>query len=201
MKLFHTTLDLLPNVKATVWRGVSSDIGQNLTKDQLFTWWAVSSCSTSINVIQRFLNDQQHSALFLIEIVHGKNTSGFTEFEQENEIVLKMGTRLQVKADPLRRTDGSFTVYLIEIDDTDDDDDKQSLATATESLNVNTKYSEQQLLDLTDLNMDTAQGGNNLLWFYDIFWFTWLKMKSPKVILSRSNSPVALELTTDYLNS
>ena len=44
LKLFDTALDLLPTVKESVWRGIPFDTGKTFTKDQMFTWWAISSC-------------------------------------------------------------------------------------------------------------------------------------------------------------
>ena len=57
----------------------------------------------------------------------GKKISGYTEFENENEIILKMGTQFRVKCDPLVQSNGSQIVHLIEINDDDDDDDEQEV--------------------------------------------------------------------------
>ena len=121
MKLFDTALDLLPTVKEVVWRGVPLDIGKSFTKNQMFTWWAISSCSSSVNVIETFLQNKNNSTLFLIEVINGKKVSGYTEYEAEDEVILRIGTEFRVKADPLKRADGSHTVHLIEIQDNDDD--------------------------------------------------------------------------------
>ena len=121
LKLFDSALDLLPTVKESVWRGVPLDIGKNFTKNQMFTWWSISSCSSSVNVIEQFLQSKNNSTLFLIEVVNGKKVSGYTEYEGEDEVILRIGTEFRVKADPLKRADGSHTVHLIEIQDNDDD--------------------------------------------------------------------------------
>ena len=144
LKLFDTALNRLPTVKEVVWRGVPLDIGKNFTKNQTFTWWSVSSCSSSVNVIEAFLQNKSNSTLFLIEVVNGKKVSGYTEFENEDEIILRIGTEFRVKSNPLKRSDGSHTVHLIEnIDDDDDDDEdnKQPLASAMKNLNVKSKSS------------------------------------------------------------
>ena len=117
MKLFDTALDLLPTVKESVWRGVPLDIGKNFTKNQIFTWWAVSSCSSSASVIETFLQNAKSSTLFLIEVVNGKKISGYTQMEKEDEVILKIGTEFRVKDDSLKRSDGSYTVHLIETHD------------------------------------------------------------------------------------
>ena len=76
LKLFDTALDKLPTVNGVVWRGVSLDIGKNFTKNQVFRWWSVNSCSASVDVIKNFLGTNIASTLFLIEAVNGKKVSG-----------------------------------------------------------------------------------------------------------------------------
>ena len=69
LKLLDTALDLLPTHRGAIWRGVPLDIGKNFTKDQIFTWWAVSSCSSSVNVIETFFPNTSNTTLFLIETI------------------------------------------------------------------------------------------------------------------------------------
>ena len=144
LKLFDSALDLLPIVKEVVWRGVPLDVGKNFIKNQMFTWWPISSCSSSVDVIEQFLENKSNSTLFLIEVVNGKKISGYTEYEQEDEIILKIGTEFRVKANPLKRPDGTHIVHLIEIDDKDEDK-KQPLETNMKSLDVNPKASNKKL--------------------------------------------------------
>ncbi|MCC7159847.1 MAG: hypothetical protein IT281_09935, partial [Ignavibacteria bacterium] len=110
LQLFDTALDKLPTVKEVVWRGVPIDIGKNFTKNQILTWWSVNSCSSSLDVIQNFLRNSQKSTLFLIEAINGKKVSGYTEYESENEVILRMGSEFRVKSDPLDQSDGSCIV-------------------------------------------------------------------------------------------
>ena len=134
LKLFDTALDRLPTVRESVWRGVSLDIGKTFTKNQIFTWWGVSSCSSSLRVIEQFLSNEKSSTLFLIEVINGKKIAGYAQYADENEIILKMGTQFRVKDDPLKRSDGSCTVHLVEISGKDDIDDKQNQAPSGELL-------------------------------------------------------------------
>ena len=115
LKLFNTALDKLPTVKEVVWRGVSLDIGKYFTKNQVFRWWSVNSCSSSVDVIKNFLGTNKASTLFLIEAANGKKISGYTEFENENEVILRMGTKFRVKNNTLDHPDGSYVVHLVEI--------------------------------------------------------------------------------------
>jgi hypothetical protein len=122
LKLFDTALDKLPTVKEVVWRGVPLDIGKSYTKNQTFIWWSINSCSSSVNVIKNFLENEHNATLFLIEAVNGKMVSGYTEYQNEDEIILRMGSQFRVKCDALIQANGSTIVHLIEIDDTDDDE-------------------------------------------------------------------------------
>jgi len=121
LKLFDTALDKLPTVKEVIWRGVPLDIGKNFLENQLLTWWSVNSCSSSVNVIKKFLGNNKKSTLFLIEAINGKKISGYTEYENENEIILRMGTQFRVKCDSLEQSNGLHIVHLIEIDDDEDE--------------------------------------------------------------------------------
>ena len=96
LKLFDTALDKLPTVKEILWRGIPIDIGKNFTKNQLLTWWSVNSCTSSVDVIKNFIGNNKNSTLFLIEAIYGKKISGYTEYENEDEIILRMGTQLRV---------------------------------------------------------------------------------------------------------
>ncbi|CAF4194761.1 unnamed protein product [Adineta steineri] len=119
LRLFDTALNKLPTVKEVVWRGITEDIGKNFTKNQIITWWSISSCSSSVNVIKGFLESQRNSTTFLIEAVNGKQVSGYTEHESEDEIILRMGTEFRVKSNALDHPNGSYLVHLVEIDDAD----------------------------------------------------------------------------------
>ena len=117
LKLFDTALEKLPREKEVIWRGVPLDIGKNYSENQIITWWSINSCSSSVNVIKNFLGHTDKSTLFLIEAINGRNIRGYTEFANENEIILSLGTQFRVKGDPLEQSNGSYIVHLIEIND------------------------------------------------------------------------------------
>ncbi|CAF4319927.1 unnamed protein product [Rotaria sp. Silwood2] len=137
LKLFDTALDKLPTVKEVVWRGVPLDIGKNFAKDQIVTWWSVNSCSSSVDVIKNFLGSSKHSTLFLIEAIYGKKISRYTEYENEDEIILRMGSQFRVKSNPLDYSYSSHVVHFIEIDDNND----QSLTSAMNEMHSPAKPS------------------------------------------------------------
>ena len=119
MKLFELGLDKLPTVKQVLWRGVNRDIGKSFTKNQHVTWWSISSCSSSVNIIKDFLGNNTSSTVFLIEAVNGKVISGYSEYENEDEVILRMGTQFSVKCNALEQPNGSYIVHLVEIDEND----------------------------------------------------------------------------------
>jgi len=119
IKLFDTALNKLPTVKEVIWRGVPLDIGKNFTKNQLVIWWTINSCSSSVDIIKTFLRNDKKSTLFLIEAKNGKRVSGYTEFENEDEVILTIGTQFRVKSNSLEHHGIVNVVHLIEIDDND----------------------------------------------------------------------------------
>ncbi|CAF3529460.1 unnamed protein product [Rotaria socialis] len=102
LKLFDTAIQKLPTVRKNLWRGVSKDIAKNFKKGDEFSWWMISSCSTSLSIIKNFVGS--NSTLFLIEAVNGKDISNYTNFPSESEVILCPGTRLRVVSDPLDQT-------------------------------------------------------------------------------------------------
>lgn len=73
LKLFDTAVRKLPNVSRNLWRGISKDIKKNYKEGETITWWGISSCSHSLEVVKGFLSRTTTSTLFLIEAVHGKD--------------------------------------------------------------------------------------------------------------------------------
>ncbi|UJR34520.1 hypothetical protein I4U23_021928 [Adineta vaga] len=130
LKLFDSALDKLPPVRENVWRGVSNDIGKNFSKNQQLTWWSVNSCSSSVHVIKHFLGNEINSTIFLIETSSGKKISGYTDPEQEDEVILKMGTDFRVQGNVLEHPKDSFHVHLVEIND-----EKEQQHTITSAMN------------------------------------------------------------------
>ncbi|CAF4887726.1 unnamed protein product, partial [Rotaria sp. Silwood1] len=120
LKLFDTASDKLPTVKQVVWRDVPLDIGKSLSKNQTVTWCSISSCSSSVSVIESFLEKEKSSTLFLIEAINGKNVAGYTAYENEDEIILRIGTEFHVKYNTLNHPNGSHVVHLVEIDEKND---------------------------------------------------------------------------------
>lgn len=119
LKLFDVALNKLPTVKGSVWRGVPGDVSKQFTKDQVLTWWSISSCSQSVDIIQSFLGSGNNSTLFMIEAVNGKDISSYSYYPNEKEILLGLGTELRVKGDALKHHGGLNVVHLVQLIDDD----------------------------------------------------------------------------------
>jgi hypothetical protein len=130
LKLFDEALKKLPIVKGSVWRGVPGDISGDFKRDQVLTWWSISSCSQSLDVIQGFLSSGSNSTIFMIEAINGKDASDYSYYPNESEVLLGLGTELRVKANTLKHHGGLNIVHLVQLSDDDDDDDELPTAVA-----------------------------------------------------------------------
>ncbi|CAF1281789.1 unnamed protein product [Adineta steineri] len=129
LKLFDVAVQKLPTIEKNLWRGVSRDETRNFKKGDEFTWWTISSCSTSVNIIKDFL--ESNSTLFLIEALNGKDVSSYTSYPKENEVILCPGTRFCVVSDPLDQPP-MHLIHLQEITD----DDEGSLSTGLKTMTM-----------------------------------------------------------------
>jgi hypothetical protein len=127
LKLFDTAAQKLPTVRKNLWRGVATNIANNFKKGDEFTWWTISSCSTSVDIIKDFLGP--NSTLFLIEAVNGKDVTGYTNYQSEHEAILCPGTRLRVVSDPLDQ----HPIHLIHLQEVTDDTEEH-LTTCFQSM-------------------------------------------------------------------
>jgi hypothetical protein len=128
LKLLDTALSKLPTVKGSVWRGVHGDIGKILKKNQELTWWGVTSCSLSVDIIKDFLAAETTSTVFMIETAHGKNISGYTNYSTEDEVLLSPGIHLRVAANPFTHPGGLNLVHLIEVCDDNEEQLSSSMS-------------------------------------------------------------------------
>ena len=122
LKLLDSAVSKLPNFKGTVWRGVDRDVSMAYQKGQKITWWSVSSCSVSVDIINTFLGQAPQNTLFMIECSTGKSITPFACYQKEQEVILMPGTTLRVVGDPLHHHGGLHVVHLREITDDDDVD-------------------------------------------------------------------------------
>ncbi|CAF3883709.1 unnamed protein product [Rotaria sp. Silwood1] len=104
LKLFLTALAKLPilstsNRQPIVYRGIKMNIDNApYTPGSFITWWAFSSCTTSISLLQsdKFLGTTGDRTIFNIETTTGKNISLHSHFGREDEVLLMPGTYMEV---------------------------------------------------------------------------------------------------------
>ena len=132
LKLFDTALTKLPSLQINLWRGINTDVSHNYRESDEFTWWSFSSCSSVVKVVKAFLGCAP--TLFLIEAKNGKAISAYSNFPEEKEVILPLGTRLGVMSDALDHP-GMNVVHLQEISDMD----PQQLASSFASMDVTPK--------------------------------------------------------------
>jgi hypothetical protein len=101
MKLFLTGLAKIPCVPPlTVWRGVTKDISASFPPDTVVTWWAFSSCTTALPVLQNnmYLGTTGSRTLFSVEAINGRTIRAHSHFTTEEEILLLPGTHMIVQS-------------------------------------------------------------------------------------------------------
>jgi hypothetical protein len=100
----------------TVWRGVPEDLSSLYPKGKKFAWWGVSSCTSSISVLEssQYAGTSGSRTMFSIETHNGKLIRSHSYFQQENEILLPPGIFLEV-IDKFSSADGLNIIHLREI--------------------------------------------------------------------------------------
>ena len=100
LKLFLTALHKLPSKSGIVWRGVRRiNLSSKYKTGTKFAWWGVSSCTTSIDILQskQFLGKKGERTLFSIECINGKSAAAHSYFKnKEKEIILMPGSYFEV---------------------------------------------------------------------------------------------------------
>ncbi|CAF0772532.1 unnamed protein product [Adineta steineri] len=118
LKLFLTAFFKLPPSKDTlVWRGVREDLSALYPKGKEFAWWAFSSCSTSIDVLEspNYLGKSGTRTIFSIQTNSGKLIRAHSYFDNEDEILLPPGIYLKVVGS-LNSGNGLHIIHLQEIE-------------------------------------------------------------------------------------
>jgi hypothetical protein len=101
MKLFLTALVKLPCVPPqTVWRGVTKNLSAEFLSGTPVTWWAFSSCTTTMTVLKNnmYLGRAGPRTLFSVEAINGRTIRAHSHFNNEDEILLLPGTHMVVQS-------------------------------------------------------------------------------------------------------
>ncbi|CAF1070373.1 unnamed protein product [Rotaria sordida] len=101
MKLFLTALAKLPCVPLlTIWRGAAKNMSEEFLPGTPVIWWAVSSCTTSLTVLENnmYLGETGDRTLFSIEAINGRKIRAHSHFVTEEEVLLLPGTHMIVQS-------------------------------------------------------------------------------------------------------
>jgi hypothetical protein len=101
LKLFLTALAKLPCVpQLTVWRGVTKNLSVEFPPGTPVTWWAFSSCTASLTVLENnmYLGTTGERTLFSVDAINGRTIRNHSHFDIEEEILLLPGTHMIVQS-------------------------------------------------------------------------------------------------------
>ena len=101
LKLFLTASVKIPcNPQQTVWRGVKKDTTADFPKGAQIIWWACSSTTTSLDLLEGdlYLGTAGERTLFSIEILNGRSICAHSHYNNEEEILLLPGTYMEVQS-------------------------------------------------------------------------------------------------------
>ena len=101
LKLFITAVVKLPCVPPlTAWRGVTKDLSAEFSPGTPVTWWAFSSCTTALSVLENnmYLGNTGNRTLFSVEAMNGRIVRDHSHFVTEDEILLLPGTHMIVRS-------------------------------------------------------------------------------------------------------
>lgn len=116
LNLILSGLFQLESVTATVYRGVKRDLHLSYPVGKTIIWWAFSSCTTDLNILdsEQFLGKKGSRTIFIIKCFTGKNISKHSRFSHEGEILLLPATKLIVTAS-LNQSAGLYIIELTEV--------------------------------------------------------------------------------------
>jgi len=101
LKLLLSAIVKLPCVsQLTVWRGVTRDVSSEFLPGNQITWWAFSSCTTEMTVLENniYLGKNGGRTLFSVEAINGRTIRAHSHFVTEEEILLLPGTHMIVQS-------------------------------------------------------------------------------------------------------
>jgi hypothetical protein len=129
LKLFDTAVQKLPNCQMNLWRGLNVNVSKNFKEGHEVIWWTLNSCSSSLKVVEQFLGPS--ATLFMIEAKNGKDISAYSNFPQEKEVILGLGTRLRIASNALSHSSLNV-VHLLELSD----DNEEELSSTLKGMSV-----------------------------------------------------------------
>ena len=115
LRLLITAVAKLPSGSSTtIYRGVKEHFKDDYKTGVKRVWWGFSSCTSSVDVLERFMGLSGARTLFIIETNTGKSIVEYTAFSDEKEILLIPGREVEVVS-RLDSKDGLHIIQLKEI--------------------------------------------------------------------------------------
>ena len=114
LKLLLTALTKIPCAPSqTIWRGVRKNKSDEFACGAPVTWWAFSSCTTTLTVLESelFFGKTGERTLFSIEVINGRNIRAHSQFDTEDEILMLPGTHMEVRS-RLNPARGLYIIHL-----------------------------------------------------------------------------------------
>jgi hypothetical protein len=114
LKLLLTALAKIPiSHRQIIWRGIRRDHSIDYVPGTTVTWWAFTSCTVSLSVLETdtYLGKAGTRTLFSIEALNGRTIRSHSHFTTEDEILLLPGTHLEV----LSRLNPAPDLYIIHL--------------------------------------------------------------------------------------
>ncbi|CAF1123931.1 unnamed protein product [Rotaria sp. Silwood1] len=97
LRLFIYALSKLPSIiHRILYRGIKMDLSEDFPEGKTFIWWAFSSCSSSIKVLEQFLGQTGPRTIFNIECDSAKDISKYSFYPSENEVLMYPARQFQV---------------------------------------------------------------------------------------------------------
>ena len=168
LRLLITGLAKLPSLPSqTIYRGIKMDLSNNFPKGKTFVWWAFSSCTSSVEVLEKFIGYTGSRTIFNIQSDTAKDISRHSLYKTEHEILLYPARQFQVVSSfnsgnhlhivQLKEIQPPFPLlYIPETSATVD----PTILTAKSSDTVKNTYQNQELQSLVDSR--EQQAGLNL---------------------------------------
>lgn len=119
LKLFLNSLEKLPPIKKTIYRGVKLNLSAQYPTGHKFAWWSFSSCTMSVEVLQteQFLGKTGSRTLFNIESNSGRSIKNHSLFPSEDEVLLMAARKFEV----VSCLDSGNDLFIIQLKEIEED--------------------------------------------------------------------------------
>ena len=119
LKLLLTAFYKLPNAAAgsmIVYRGISGNHSMHFQMGKRKMWWAFSTCTTRLKVLDTLLDVRDgERTFFIIHAAHAYDVTRYSAFQQrEHEVVLPPGTMLVVES-VLQMSEGEPKLHMVQL--------------------------------------------------------------------------------------